>query len=53
MALPVEPPGREVRSGLGLNFSEIVGGLYGLCGQESQVIPARFILHRRADDLLD
>lgn len=53
LALPVQPLGRKARSGIGLNFSEIVGVLYGLCGQESQVIPARFILHRRADDLLD
>ena len=53
MALPIQPSGARQRGGLGLSFSEIVGVLYGLCDETRQIVPARFVLHRTADDLLE
>lgn len=53
MALPVQPPDSKRRGGLGMSFSEIVGVLYGMCDKENQIIPAQFILHRTAGDLLN
>ncbi|MCK5271291.1 MAG: flagellar basal body P-ring protein FlgI [Sedimentisphaerales bacterium] len=49
MARPLRPKDKKQKAGAGLTFSQIIGILHQLC--ERRVIPARFILLRKPEDI--
>ncbi|MCK4628916.1 MAG: hypothetical protein KAT56_07920, partial [Sedimentisphaerales bacterium] len=49
MARPLYPKDKGQKAGAGLTFSQIIGILHQLC--ERRVIPARFILLRKPEDI--
>lgn len=49
MARPLRPKDKKQKAGAGLTFSQIIGILHQLC--ERRVIPARFMLLRKTEDI--